>query len=117
MADDVQMVQLFQNLVGNAVKYRSERRPEIHVSSQSNDREWILSVRDNGIGIDMAFAEKIFAVFRRLHRYEQYPGAGIGLSICKRIVERHGGRIWLESEAGAGSTFFFTLPRAMEPRA
>jgi light-regulated signal transduction histidine kinase (bacteriophytochrome) len=110
MADETQMVQLFQNLMGNALKFRGEAAPVVHVSARRRGEEWVLEVRDNGIGIDPEFRQKVFGVFQRLHRRQDYPGTGIGLAICKKVVERHGGRIWVESEAGRGSSFLFTLP-------
>jgi signal transduction histidine kinase len=107
--DATQLTQLFQNLVGNALKFRGQRPPVIHVSAVKQDKHWLFGVRDNGIGIDPQFFDRIFAVFQRLHTREQYAGTGIGLSICKKIVERHGGRIWVESTPGEGTTFFFTI--------
>jgi len=105
-----QSEQLFQNLVGNAIRYRSEERPTIHVAAERHDDMWQFSVRDNGLGIDSEYREQIFGIFKRLHGAAEYPGAGLGLAICRRIVERAGGRIWVESNPGRGSTFLFTLP-------
>jgi PAS domain S-box-containing protein len=110
MADSTQMIQVFQNIIINGIKFHGEEAPKIHISAGRNAREWIFLVQDNGIGIDPQYSEKIFEVFKRLHKKEEYPGTGIGLAICKKIVERHGGHIWVESELGKGSTFYFTLP-------
>ena len=110
-ADSSQLVQVFQNLLANAIKFRGEDFPDIHVSVRDGGREWVFSIRDNGIGIDRQYADRIFVIFQRLHTRQEYPGTGIGLAVCKRIVERHGGRIWFESEPGKGSTFFFTVPK------
>jgi PAS domain S-box-containing protein len=108
--DDVQLGQLFQNLIGNALKYRNGNGAVVHIGCRRRDNDWLFSIRDNGIGIDPRFAERIFVIFQRLHTREQYPGTGIGLAVCRRIVERHGGKIWVESAPGEGSTFYFTLP-------
>lgn len=114
MADDVQLVQVFQNLIGNAVKFCGEKRPEIHVGAEVRDGEWLFSVKDNGTGIKEEEREQIFIMFLSVHDREKYSGNGIGLAICKKIVEHHGGRIWVESEYGKGSTFYFSIPVGKE---
>ena len=110
MADNTQLAQVFQNLIANGIKFHSEEAPIINIRAEKKAKEWVFSVQDNGIGIDPQYSEKIFEVFKRLHGKEEYPGTGIGLAVCKKIIERHGGRIWVESELGKGSTFYFTLP-------
>ena len=110
MADYTQLVQLFQNLIVNGIKFHGKEPPKIHISAEKKDDQWQFSVQDNGIGIELQYSEKIFEVFKRLHKKEEYPGTGIRLAICKKIVEIHGGHIWVESELGKGSTFCFTLP-------
>jgi light-regulated signal transduction histidine kinase (bacteriophytochrome) len=112
-APSVHLVQLFQNLIGNALKYCGEKVPELWIDAGPEDRFWRFSIRDNGIGIEPQYAKQIFGIFKRLHASE-YDGTGIGLAVCQRIVERNGGRIWLESMPGEGSTFYFTLPRPMQ---
>ncbi|MGH2653507.1 MAG: PAS domain S-box protein [Actinomycetota bacterium] len=114
VADRLQLAQLFQNLIGNALKFKGEEPPAVHVGAERHNGEWILEVRDNGIGIEPQYVDRIFDIFERLHSRERYDGTGIGLSICKKIVERHGGRIWVESDAGRGSAFRFTIPATQE---
>jgi len=124
MADESQLVQSFQNLIENAIKFRGDEVPRIHISAtrgstfvDSDSRQenqhheaWVFAVRDNGIGLEPEFFERIFTIFQRLHSRDEYAGTGIGLAVCKKIVERHGGRIWVESELGKGTTFFFSIP-------
>ena len=104
------MIHVFQNLIANAIKFRSSDTPKIHISAQIEENQWILGVSDNGIGIDPQYSERIFEVFQRLHRRDEYEGTGMGLFLTKKILERHNGHIWVESEPGNGSTFYFTLP-------
>jgi PAS domain S-box-containing protein len=111
MADEGQMVQVLQNLISNAVKFRGEKSPRIRVSAEQRDSEWVFSVKDNGIGIEPQYFDRVFLIFQRLHR-DEYPGTGTGLAIAKRIVERHGGRMWIESQPGKGSTFYFSIKAA-----
>jgi len=110
MADPPQLGQLFRNLIGNAIKFRSSEPPRVHISASRTGNGWTFSVRDNGIGIAQDYSERIFVIFQRLHNREEYAGTGIGLAVCKKIVERHGGRIWVKSDAGKGATFYFILP-------
>jgi PAS domain S-box-containing protein len=116
MGDKTQLTQLFQNLFGNAIKFRSAHPPEVQIRMERDEKRkrWQFSIKDNGIGMDMQYVDKIFTIFQRLHTTEQYPGTGVGLALCKRIVERHGGEIWVESKLGKGSTFYFTLPFNVE---
>ncbi len=111
MADETQMTQVFQNLISNAIKYRREKPPQVKVSAVEKEKEHVFCVSDNGIGIDPAYFDKIFVIFQRLHAREEYPGTGIGLAICRKIIENHGGRIWIESEPGKGSRFYFTVKK------
>jgi light-regulated signal transduction histidine kinase (bacteriophytochrome) len=110
MADPTQLGQLFQNLIGNAIKFRGEETPRVHIGVTRKNAAWLFSVRDNGIGIDPQYSDRIFTIFQRLHPRERYAGTGVGLAVCRKIVERHGGEIWVVSEAGKGATFYFTMP-------
>jgi light-regulated signal transduction histidine kinase (bacteriophytochrome) len=110
VGDPVQLTRLFQNLIVNAIKYRRDEPPLIHISAERCKKDWVFSVRDNGVGIEPQYAEKVFGIFRRLQPRSESTGNGMGLAICKKVVNRHGGRIWVESEPGKGSTFRFTLP-------
>jgi signal transduction histidine kinase len=114
LADEMQMGQIFQNLLINALKFKGGETPQVHIFAQRQGEEWLFGFRDNGIGIDPQHQERIFAIFQRLHRREDFPGTGLGLALCKKIAERHGGRIWVESEPGRGSTFYFTIPGGKE---
>jgi signal transduction histidine kinase len=109
------MVQVFQNLVANAIKFRGTFPVEVHIRAEKADREVIFSVSDNGIGIAPEYRGRVFGVFQRLHSRKQYPGTGIGLAICKKVIERHGGRIWIESSPGQGSSFRFAVPNGITP--
>jgi PAS domain S-box-containing protein len=110
VADEVQMVQIFQNMVANAIKFHDKEAPRVHVSAELKENEWLFSVKDNGMGIEPQYFDRIFIIFQRLNGQE-YSGTGLGLSIVKKIIERHGGRVWVESEYGKGSTFYFTIPK------
>jgi PAS domain S-box-containing protein len=110
-ADKTTIVQLLQNLIGNAIKFRGMSVPQVHITANTQEKSWLFSVQDNGIGIDAEYSEQVFEIFKRLHTRKEYSGTGLGLAICKKIIERHGGRIWLESEVGKGSTFYFSLPQ------
>jgi chemotaxis family two-component system sensor kinase Cph1 len=109
--DRQQLGQVLQNLVSNAIKFRGKDRPEVHIGCSRDQEKWIFSVRDNGIGLEMEYAQRIFQMFQRLHSNEKYEGTGVGLAIVKKIVERHGGKVWVESQVGNGAAFFFSIPK------
>jgi two-component system, chemotaxis family, sensor kinase Cph1 len=112
--DGAQLVQVLQNLIGNGIKFHGDAPPTIEITCEEKDGMWQFAVKDNGIGIAPQYLDRVFVLFRRLHGLMEYPGTGIGLAICRKIIERHGGRIWVESALGVGSTFYFTIP--IEPR-
>ena len=114
MGDATQLAQLMQNLIGNAIKFHGDSPPHVEVHAEQNGAYWEFSVRDKGIGMDPQYSERIFDVFRRLHTEDEFPGTGIGLAICRRVVERHGGQIWVESQPEVGSVFLFTIPKEGE---
>jgi len=109
--DDTQLVQVFQNLIGNGIKFRGKMTPCVHLSAKEKTEDWEFAIQDNGIGIDPQYADRIFVIFQRLHSHAEYPGSGIGLAICKKVIENHDGRIWFESQPGKGTTFYFTIPK------
>jgi len=109
--DKTQFMQLFQNIISNSVKFRRKEPPRVHIGVKESYNEWLFSIKDNGIGIESKYFDRLFNIFYRLHTKEEYPGTGIGLPICKKIVQRYGGEIWVESELGKGSIFFFTIPK------
>jgi light-regulated signal transduction histidine kinase (bacteriophytochrome) len=116
IADKIQLAQVFQNLIGNAIKFHKEGTPRVDIAARRSNGEWIFSVKDNGIGINPKDFDRIFVIFQRLHTRQEYAGTGIGLAVCKRILERHGGRMWVESSPGQGSTFYFSLPAEKKGR-
>jgi light-regulated signal transduction histidine kinase (bacteriophytochrome) len=114
-ADKGQLTQVFQNLIANGIKFHGAEPPRVHVSAERQNGDYVFSVRDNGIGFEPAYADRIFVIFQRLWGVDEYPGTGIGLALCKRIVERHGGRIWVTSAPDEGSTFSFSIPAESSP--
>jgi PAS domain S-box-containing protein len=112
IADGAQMTQVMQNLIENAIRFHGDERPQIHITATIGEKEWTFAVKDNGIGVNPAYQDRMFQIFQRLHSKEKYPGTGVGLAIVKRIIDRHGGRVWVESEEGKGATFYFTIPRS-----
>ena len=115
--NEAHLIQVFSNLIGNAIKYRSLLNAKVYISVREQGTDWLFTVKDNGIGLDMKYADDIFGMFKRLHGSKSYEGNGVGLAFCKMVIQRNGGRIWVESEPGEGSTFFFTLPKAEEATA
>ena len=114
MADRSQLLQVFQKLLGNALKFAGDAAPVVRITAERHGRDWVFAVRDNGIGIDGKYSERVFQIFQRLHPQDEYEGTGIGLALCEKILRRHNGRIWLASKPGEGTTFFFNLPAAEE---
>jgi len=109
--DNPQLIQVFQNLISNAIKFKSDQNPVVSIECKEHGKYWLFEVRDNGIGFDLKYAERVFVIFQRLHSREVFPGSGIGLAVCKKIIERHGGRIWVETAPSQGAAFFFTIPK------
>jgi light-regulated signal transduction histidine kinase (bacteriophytochrome) len=114
MADGSQIEQVMQNLISNSLKFRGPERPMVHISATEGKEDYTFSVKDNGIGLNTVYADKIFQMFQRLHTKDKYAGTGVGLAIVKKIVERHGGHVWVKSEEGKGATFFFTIPKTVK---